>query len=254
MRPVFIRRSPNMPAVCSSWLRRTGVGREGSALLAVIGGTSLLDCPLPPLRKERIMTPFGAANVLVGDRALVLLRHQDGRPPHRINHRAHLSALTLLGADRVVLIGSTGSLRSEVAPGSLLVPDDYATTAPIPTVHDRRIAHASPVFTPAFAADLASVVPEARQGGVYVQTPGPRLETRAEVRALALFADVVGMTCASEATLANELGLDVAALCTVENYANGIASEEVSYESIVEAARANVERMAEIVGRIITRM
>ena len=62
------------------------------------------------------------------------------------------------------------------------------------------------------------------------------------------------MTCASEATLANELGLEVAALCTVENFANGIASEEVSYASIVDAARANADRMAEIVGRIITRM
>lgn len=223
-------------------------------MLAVIGGTSLLDCPLPPLREERVMTPFGAATLLAGEGAVILLRHQDGRPPHRINHRANLSALALLGADRVVLIGSTGSLRPEVAPRSLVIPDDYATIAPIPTVHDRAITHASPVFSSALAARLARVVPEARQGGVYVQTPGPRLESRAEVRALALYADVVGMTCASEATLANELGLDVAALCTVENYANGIASEEVSYESIVEAARANVERMAEIVGRIITRM
>lgn len=223
-------------------------------MLAVIGGTSLLDCPLPPLREERVMTPFGAATLLAGDEAVFLLRHQHGRPPHRINHRANLSALALLGADRVVLIGSTGSLRPEVAPGSLLIPDDYATIAPVPTVHDRAIAHASPVFSPALAARLARVVPEAREGGVYVQTPGPRLESRAEVRALALFADVVGMTCASEATLANELGLEVAALCTVENYANGIASEEVSYEAIVEAARANRDRMTGLINRIITRM
>lgn len=243
-----------MPAGFFSWSRRTGADEEGSALLAVIGGTSLLDCPLPSLSSERVSTPFGEANILVGDQALVLLRHQNGRPPHQINHRAHLSALALRGADRVVLIGSTGSLRPDLAPGSLLIPDDYATTASVPTVHDRVIAHASPVFSPALTAQLAQVVPEARQGGVYVQTPGPRLETRAEVRALSLFADVVGMTCASEATLANELGLEVAALCTVENYANGIASEEVSYASIVDAARANADRMAEIVGRIITRM
>ncbi|HQJ87324.1 MAG TPA: MTAP family purine nucleoside phosphorylase [Methanoregulaceae archaeon] len=223
-------------------------------MLAVIGGTSLLDCPLPPHREERVDTPFGTATVLFGERVLILLRHINGRPPHRINHRAHLAALALSGADRVVLIGSTGSLRREIPPGSLLIPDDYATTAPVPTVHDRAIVHASPSFSPSFAARLATAVPEARRGGVYVQTRGPRLETRAEIRALALYADVVGMTCASEATLANELGLEVAALCTVENYANGISDDAVSFESIIEAARANSERMAGIVGRIIARM
>ena len=228
--------------------------RRGAELLAIIGGTSLLDCPLPPLTPRRVATPFGSASVLAGDRALLLLRHQEDRPPHRINHRAHLAALALAGADRVVLIGSTGSLRPEHAPGSLLIPDDYATTAPVPTIHDRAIVHVCPGFSEAMSEGLRSIVPEAHHGGVYVQTPGPRLESRAEVRAIAAYGDVVGMTCASEATLANELGLEVAALCTVENYAHGLEEGKVSYEAIVEAARANRDRMARLVAEIIERM
>ena len=220
-------------------------------MLAIIGGTSLLDCPLPPLEARAVPTPFGAASVLAGDGFVLLLRHGNGRPPHRVNHRANLAAIALAGADRVVLIGSTGSLRAEHRPGSLLVPADYATTAPVPTIHDGAIVHVAPGFSPALSGRLAGLVPAAHFGGVYVQTPGPRLETKAEVRALARYADVVGMTCASEAGLANELGLEVAALCTVENYANGLDDTPVSFEAIVEAARANADRMGGIVRRLI---
>ena len=59
------------------------------------------------------------------------------------------------------------------------------------------------------------------------------------------------MTCASEAALANELDLEVAALCTVKNYAHGLDAGPVSFEAIVEAARANADRMAAIVKRLI---
>lgn len=221
------------------------------SVLAIVGGTSLLGCPLPPLEPRRVPTPFGPASVLAGEDCIVLLRHDGGRPPHRLNHRANMAALALAGADRVVLIGSTGSLRPELAPGSLVVPDDYATAAPVPTVHDRALVHVSPGFSPGLTGRMASLVPGAVRGGVYVQTQGPRLETRAEVRALASFADVVGMTCASEAALANELEIEVAALCTVENYAHGVADCAVSFEEIVEAARANADRTAEIVRRLI---
>ncbi len=219
--------------------------------LAIIGGTSLLDCPLPPLEERTVPTPFGPASVLAGNGFLLLLRHGNGRPPHRVNHRGNLAALALAGADRVVLIGSTGSLRAEHRPGSLLVPADYATTALVPTIHDGAIVHVCPGFSDGLSQRLAGLVPGTHHGGVYVQTPGPRLETQAEVRALAQYADVVGMTCASEAALANELGLEVAALCTVENYAHGLDNSPVSFEAIVEAARANADRMGGIVQRLI---
>lgn len=87
--------------------------------------------------------------------------------------------------------------------------------------------------------------------GSYVQTPGPRLETRAEVRALAAGADLVGMTVASEATLARETGMEIAALCTVDNYAHGIADESPTYEHLLERSAEYKDRTGDMVRRII---
>ncbi len=86
------------------------------------------------------------------------------------------------------------------------------------------------------------------ESGVYFQTSGPRLETRAEINFIKNYADIVGMNMASEATLARELGLEYANLSTVDNYAHGISDsdEELDYEKIVEAAskiRADLEKV-----------
>jgi 5'-methylthioadenosine phosphorylase len=71
------------------------------------------------------------------------------------------------------------------------------------------------------------------------------------VRLLAAGADLVGMTIASEATLAGELGLEVAALCTVDNYANGLSDETLTYEHILKCAEENKDRTSALVERII---
>ncbi len=65
---------------------------------------------------------------------------------------------------------------------------------------------------------------ELRDGGVYWQTIGPRFETPAEIRLIAAHADLVGMTIASECIVAGELGLAYAAICVVDNLANGIGA------------------------------
>jgi 5'-methylthioadenosine phosphorylase len=223
------------------------------SILALIGGTSLLYSDLPALTIKRVPTPYGPAEVLCGD-ILVLLRHRYQRPPHRINHRANLAALALLGADRIVAIGSVGSLKLEIHPGSLMIPDDYLSFYDIPSFHEHAIVHVRPGLSPGLAQALAEVTPDARPGGVYVQTRGPRIETMAEVRALALEADVVGMTLASEATLAAELGIEFCALCTIENYANGIGEEVLTYDHILACARENADRTTAIVDEIIRRL
>jgi 5'-methylthioadenosine phosphorylase len=222
-------------------------------MLGIIGGTSLLFSDLPQLEKRVIHNPFGNSEVLCGD-IVLLLRHQNDRPPHRINFRSHLAALALAGVDRVITIGSAGSLKKKIIPGSILIPSDYLSTTTIPSIHEHRIRHVHPGFSTEFTEDLAETLPEASYGGVYAQTRGPRIETRAEVRALARVADVVGMTIASEATLAVELGMEVCALCTVDNYANGLADETLTYEHILACAEHHKERTSEMMERIVRRM
>jgi len=218
--------------------------------LGIIGGTSLLFSKLPPLENRQVATPFGSVDLLCGD-IVMLMRHQNGIPPHRINYRATLSALAITGADRVIAFGSCGSLKPEIPPGTVLIPSDYISMTEIPSIHDHAIVHVSPKLSAGLNDKLARIIQEARCGGTYVQTRGPRIETVAEVRALAKYADVVGMTVASEATLACELGIEFAAVCTIDNYANGLSPVEVTYEHILEMSRLNSERTGRIVSDII---
>jgi 5'-methylthioadenosine phosphorylase len=219
-------------------------------MLGIIGGTSLLFSTLPDLQKQHVDTPFGNAEIHVGD-IVMLMRHQNGLPPHRINFRANMAALALAGVDRIVAFGSSGSLKPEITPGSLLIPTDYLSVTDIPSIHDHAIGHVLPELSEDLSQELADVIPSARNGGIYVQTKGPRIETVAEVKALATLADVVGMTLASEGTLACELGMDFAAICTVDNYANGLGGEVLTYEHIVSTSHTYRHRSDEILGAII---
>lgn len=221
--------------------------------LGIIGGTSLLFTRLPDLERQVIRTPFGRAEVMTGE-VTVLMRHQGNVPPHRINFCANLAALALLGVDRIVSFGSSGSLKQAIKPGSVIIPDDYMSLSDIPSIHDHAISHVMPAISRELISRLASMFPYAVVGGTYVQTRGPRIETVAEVNALAGFADIVGMTVASEATLARELSMEFAAICTVDNYANGLGTQVLTYEHIIETARVFRERTGRMVTTIIENM
>ena len=82
-------------------------------------------------------------------------------------------------------------------------------------------------------------------GGVYWQTIGPRFETPAEIRLLAAHADLVGMTMASECIVSGELGLAYAAICMVDNLANGIGSAPLSVEELEADRAANAGRLGD---------
>jgi 5'-methylthioadenosine phosphorylase len=175
--------------------------------------------------------------------AAIVQRHDDGSYvlPHEIDHIANLRALVEQGCDRVLAIGSVGSLDAELPVGSLLCPDDFiALNLGLSSFVDER-AHRAPRFDPAWRDEVLaawrSSGGELRDGGVYWQAIGPRFETPAEIRLMAAHADVVGMTIASECIVAAELGLAYAAICVVDNLANGIGSESLEIIEL-EAARA----------------
>ncbi|WP_321507255.1 MTAP family purine nucleoside phosphorylase [uncultured Methanoregula sp.] len=219
-------------------------------MLGIIGGTSLLFSTLPELEARTVSTPFGNAEVLSGD-IVMLMRHQHNRPPHRINFRANLAALAIAGADNIVAFASSGSMNRDIAPGSLVIPTDYISLADIPSIHDHAVEHVMPELSRELSETLHRAVPAARLGGTYVQTRGPRFETAAEIKALSKIADLVGMTLASEASLAKELGIPFAAICTVDNYANGLTDEPLTWEEVLEISRQYRKRTGEIVNTII---
>jgi purine nucleoside phosphorylase len=179
--------------------------------------------------------------------------------PHGIDHGANLRALSAAGCDRALAIGSVGGLRPELGPGTLLCPDDFIAldAAPIAPLAGPE-AHRVPGFDPGWRHEVLAVLSDAgavvRDGGVYWQTTGPRLETPAEVRLIAQHADVVGMTVASECSAAGMFGIRYAALCVVDNLANGVGETELTLEEIVShRTRARAE-LADLLAGVLPRL
>ena len=224
-------------------------------MLGIITGTSLIGDEFKgrECRTKTVRTGYGDVEIFEGGDAIFLPRHGIAMdtPPHRINHRANISALKESGVDGVVCVCSTGSLNPEIPPGTLVVPHDYINFGMPLTFYDDEIRHIVPELDRGLRSRIARAS-HGKDGGVYVQTHGPRFETKAEIRVIRQFADVVGMTMANEATLCCEAGIPVAALCTVDNYANGVAAQEpgLSYEAII----GNIERNREMVTDIIMRL
>lgn len=230
-------------------------------VVGLIGGSGLREPTFLENAKSRSLdTPYGAPSApavlgLHGDlRIVFLLRHGLGHgiPPHRLNHRANLWALKELGATVILATASSGSLKKAIHPGSFVVPNDFVSFWTIPTFHDEDALHSTPdldaelrdILVTAGRAAGASV----RTRGVYVQTTGPRLETPAEVAHFATLGDIVGMTMASEATLANELDIPYAAVCSVDNYCNGLVERPLTFDQI----RVTQERTQAALIRIVT--
>jgi purine nucleoside phosphorylase len=194
--------------------------------------------------------------------AAVVQRHgSPGEPyvlPHRIDHEANLRPLLEQGCDRVLAIGSVGSLRPELPVGSLLCPDDFIALHLGLSVFDDERAHAAPGFDARWRAEVLAAWSDGgeapRDGGVYWQAIGPRFETPAEIRLMAAHADVVGMTIAAECVIAGELGLDYAALCVVDNLANGLAAEPVSVEGMEAQRAANAARLRDGLAAVLPRL
>lgn len=228
--------------------------------LGIISGPMLLKSHVLGKLKTRVLeTPFGPATVMVSPEAVFIPRHGlDGEPyvlPHRINHAANLTALRDLGVRQVVSANSTGSLKGSLPPGSLLVPDDYIMLLAPPTVFHDRPVHVVPGLSEGLRRDWLAAAADcgllAADGGVYWHTAGPRLETRAEVRMASAFADVVGMTLGGEASVARELDLEYASLCSVDNYAHGIGDKPLTMEEIVRCARKNAEAIVRVIQRLL---
>jgi 5'-methylthioadenosine phosphorylase len=178
--------------------------------------------------------------------------------PHLVDHAANLRALLEQGCDRVLGIGSVGSLKTELPVGSLLCPDDFIALHLGVSIYADPRAHSAPGFDARWRAEVLEAWKAsgeaARDGGVYWQTIGPRFETPAEIRMMAPHADVVGMTIAGECILARELGLDYAALCVVDNLANGLTDAPLGVAALEAERAANAARLRDGLAAVLPRL
>jgi 5'-methylthioinosine phosphorylase len=238
--------------------------------LAVIGGTGVYAlADLGDVQSHMPQTRYGLASsairigTLAGKRVAFLARHGEGHsvPPHRINYRANLAALQMLGATRVLALNTVGGITAACSPRALVCPDqliDY-TWGRVSTICEEDgsdVLHVD--FGDPYTVTLRAQVLDAARGagvavvdgGCYGATQGPRLETRAEIARMRRDGcDLVGMTGMPEAGLARELGLDYACLGIVANWAAGAGpdpDEVITFDDVlanVAAATANVSRV-----------
>lgn len=207
----------------------------------------------------------GASKRTIGDVAVldagdhvVLARHgiDEYTPAHLVDHPRNLAALREAGCDRLLAVCSVGSLHAELPLGSFLCPSDFIAPAGVAPAYEDERGHVVPAFDPVWRrlvleAWQAAAEAPIRDGGVYWQSRGPQFETPAEVRVIARHADVVGMTMASECVVACQLGLSYAAVCVVDNLANGVAEAPLTREEYEAGHARNRERLEAAIAALL---
>jgi len=229
----------------------------GRRRYAIIAGTGV-DKFFELLTKLDIKTPYGYASIYgVKDHKNVFFLPRHGVnysvPPHKINYRANIFALSAFGIKHVIATNAVGSLRKKIAPGSFVVPDQVLdfTKNRVSTFFEG--GDGDVVFTDVsqpYSERVRSAILEASKRlqikvydkGTYVCTEGPRYETPAEIRAFRILgADIVGMTSVPEVFLAKELGIEYAAIAIVTNYAAGMINN-VSHNLILDVMHKSQEK------------
>ncbi len=239
------------------------------SMIAIIGGTGLYEPQIFGGKKKEIETPYGATEVIVGSlkgkKIVFLSRHGSGHalPPHKINYRANVLGLKRMDVKRIIAVNSVGGINSKLAPGDLIVPNDFIdlTKGRDSTFYADKVVHVdfTNPYCPEVRAALVSAADEVRgrvfDGGVYACTQGPRFETPAEIRMLsALGADVVGMTGLPEAVLAREQEMCFASVCIVTNYAAGISKDKLTAIEVKEMIERMLGDMKKVMARTIERI
>jgi 5'-methylthioadenosine phosphorylase len=233
----------------------------GKPVLGVIGGSGLYQMTgFAKTREVAVKTPFGKPSDRfikgrVDDTELVFLpRHGRGHSwlPTEINFRANVYGMKKLGVERIISVSAVGSLQQEIAPGDLVVPDqfiDRTTQRPSTFFGNGIVAHVS--FADPFCKELSDALVKAAYAegakvhphGTYLCMEGPQFSTRAESRLYRSWgADVIGMTNLQEAKLAREAEICFATLALATDYdCWNQAAGDVEIERVLEVLKRNVE-------------
>lgn len=244
--------------------------------LGVIGGSGLYDLPgLEGAEEVQVTTPFGepsdrlVVGRLHGVRMAFLPRHGRGHRlcPHELPFRANLWAMKHLGMDCVVGVSAVGSMREDIAPGHLVLVDQFidrtrGRTREATFFGDGCVAHvhfADPVWEP-----LRQLVLEAARatgatvhdGGTYVCMEGPHFSTRAESKLYRSWGvDVIGMTNLQEAKLAREAEIAYCTVALATDYDCWHETEaDVNVADVLRVLHDNVERAKKVVAETAQRL
>ncbi|MFQ5895692.1 MAG: S-methyl-5'-thioadenosine phosphorylase [Nitrospinota bacterium] len=236
-------------------------------LVGVIGGSGLYSMPeLEEVEEAALETPFGSPSSpyvlgrLGGRRLAFLPRHGRGHRlmPSEIPFRANLYGFKALGAGWVISVSAVGSMREEIAPGEVVVPDqffDRTRQRPSTFFGGGVVAHVGmadpvcPVLSERLAGAAERAGAKVHRGGTYLCIEGPQFSTRAESHVFRSWGvSVIGMTNLPEARLAREAELCYATLALVTDYDCWHEREEdVTVEAVVARLQQNVRLAQRII-------
>jgi 5'-methylthioadenosine phosphorylase len=239
-----------------------------NADVAFIGGSGFYN---PDLLEDQttvaVKTPFGppSSDIVLGQidgtACAFLARHGAGHrfSPSRVNYRANIYALKTLGAVNVVAISAVGSLKEDIKPSSIVIPDQIfdRTKLRSNTFFDDICVHVG--MADPFCGDLSHALWQAAQrvgcsikkGGTYVCIEGPQFSTRAESNAYRHMGfDIIGMTAMPEAKLAREAEMCFSVLGTVTDY-DVWREDEVTIETVVSNVKKNSASTQKIIQEVV---
>jgi len=237
------------------------------AKIGIIGGSGLFKMEeITGVKRLKLNTPFGEPSDAIvlgnleGVKVAFLPRHGEGHRigPSELPARANIYALKHLGVERIISISAVGSLKEEIEPLDIVIPDqliDRTRGRSSTFFSDGIVAHVA--FAEPFCPLMSQILFEAgkkvgskvRKGGTYLVIEGPQFSTRAESQLYRSWgADVIGMTALPEAKLAREAEICYATLAFVTDYdCWRPAYEWVTTDMIL----ANIHKCIDTVKRIL---
>ena len=165
--------------------------------------------------------------------------------------------LHALGAGTVLLTNAAGGIREDLKPGTLMAVSDHINmlgSNPLIGPHNPKLGTRFPDQTQIYDQALRDRLMRsgADAEGVYVAAMGPSFETPAEIRQYrAMGADAVGMSTVPEAIVANALGLRVAGLSCICNWAAGISPTRLTHEDVTKTAAETMPRMKQAIAAFL---
>jgi len=237
---------------------------------AIIGGSGLEDPSILKKGKEvRIMTPWGepSSSLLSGtinNREVVLLSRHGRKhtiPPTQVNNRANLWALKEAGCERIITTTACGSLRENIGRGDLVIPDQFIDFTRrrelsfFDSFEAGNMKHTpmSDPFNQSMRNDLISIAEKldihVHNKGTIITIEGPRFSTRAESKMFRAWgADLVNMSIAPEAILANELEIPYVCIAMSTDYDSWHDDEEpVSWQEVIKIFKQNVNKVVGLI-------
>jgi len=230
-------------------------------VIGVIGGSGLYEMEgLTDVQQLEIQTPFGdpsdafITGVLDGVRLVFLPRHGRGHRllPSEVNYRANIYGMKKLGVTRLVSVSAVGSMREEIAPGHIVIPNQFIDRTNATRANtffgNGIVAHVQ--FANPVCCDLSAVLEDAsrkagarvHQGGTYLCMEGPAFSTKAESLLYRTFdVSVIGMTNIPEAKLAREAEICYGVIALATDYDCWHEThDDVSVDAILAIIKQNV--------------